>query len=345
MADRLQNFRNKVDDGYDGWRANVGLPYIAAYAAAHDKFQQVKAQQEKVDLARAELFVTAASIVTGSVLMATVGQASLRALASRAALSMICRYNLNLAFTVLHAGATNPTVVFALGKVLDEVRTRLTKEAQDAVKNAVTSTASLATLSPTAQHAKMEQVLTNYKLCAHKVAESIENDASLSEQRKHSLFEMMLRAPIANPPSGTTRERPLSDKIELSFYMAALLESDSLEEVPAQYFGSGESGISGGRSSPIEISPNAKAYPKATGGQSRWWGTEAGTYVAYSDLGSAVDRRIEELHRAVYSSPFHVSGRAGGRAQQKAADLRKAEDTLKRLATETRPQNFLDVRV
>ena len=69
MTQQRDDYKYKVDEGFSGWRTNVTLPYSLAYDTAFESFGKVVKEQADADKARAELFITAASIVTGSVLM------------------------------------------------------------------------------------------------------------------------------------------------------------------------------------------------------------------------------------------------------------------------------------
>ena len=98
MSDRQYQFTHAVDEGCLGWQVNVTMPYVAAYDSAYSKFRETVDKQAAVEKARVELFITAASIVTGSVLMATVASSSLRAVAGNVALDIVCRNNLDKTF-------------------------------------------------------------------------------------------------------------------------------------------------------------------------------------------------------------------------------------------------------
>ena len=62
MSERLQTFRNLVDDRQNKWRSFVGLPYVEAYTAAYEKYKKRLDDQTNSDEARGELFVAAAGI-------------------------------------------------------------------------------------------------------------------------------------------------------------------------------------------------------------------------------------------------------------------------------------------
>ena len=81
MSPRLIQFRADVEDGLLAWNTRVGQPYVRGYDAAFNSYKKVLDDQKEADKARAELFVTAASIVTCSVLMGALAASSFRAVA------------------------------------------------------------------------------------------------------------------------------------------------------------------------------------------------------------------------------------------------------------------------
>lgn len=139
MSERLQKLRNRISDGQSEWYRLVGNPYVRAYDTAFYSYKEQVDNQAAAEKERAEMFVMAASIVTGSVLMAAFANSSLRVLAGRAVLSAVCNRNLNLVFNAMHAVSSSKAFMFALGKVLDEGKSRATKVAQDAMTKVVQS--------------------------------------------------------------------------------------------------------------------------------------------------------------------------------------------------------------
>jgi hypothetical protein len=346
MSERLQRFRNSVDDGYDGWRARVTLPYISAYTDAYDSFQKTKREQAEADRAQAELFVAAASIVTGSLLMATVGQASIRALAGNAALNVICRHNLDRVFNTFHAVSGSKAAMFAIGKVLDETKSQATRQIQGAVSELLSNTSNIVSAAPLVRYAQMDTFLLNHKLCAKRSAEIVEAAEDMNDAEKERAFAKLRQTPIANPPRTTIDQKRLSEKIELTFYMTAVLDTDTLVDWPAESgfggMGSPMAGAMNARSRSIAQAPSAADYPREVPGENHWWGRSASRSIAYGDLGSQVEARLETLHRAVFGMPFGVG--EGTRKQRKGAELRKAEETLDRLGELTRPRQISEVR-
>lgn len=117
-----QQVLNQVQRGFELWKAGVVLPYSSAYASAFKKYEETMKAQAEADKQRAETLVAVASIMSGSLLMAVLGQTSLRAVAGNKLLDVVCRRNLNRTFEAMVVAQNSKTLMFALGKVLDTVK-------------------------------------------------------------------------------------------------------------------------------------------------------------------------------------------------------------------------------
>jgi len=137
VADRNQTYRNQVSDAVDAWQANVCNQYIIAYNTAYKSYVETFGKQKESDKARAELFVSIAALIPGSILMATAATSSLRVVAHRAALRVLCYRRAEVALNVYNAVAPSATAKFALGKVLDVVKEQTGKKIQDDITKAM----------------------------------------------------------------------------------------------------------------------------------------------------------------------------------------------------------------
>jgi hypothetical protein len=349
MKQRLADYRAKVEDGAKRWRANVSLPYIEAYASAFDGYQKAINDQKETDKQRAELFVAGASLLTGSILMAAVATSSLRALAGRAALQIICNRNMEATFNAFHAFSTNKAMMFALGKVLDEVKSRIGKQAEDVVSQYMQANSSvIAAGTPLVQHVQLERMLTNHELCAKEIARLTE-ESSKSEAEKAATYASLLAAPIANPPVRSINPVQLAPKLELSFYMTAILDSDTLIDWPAQAVG-GMGGMGmpyGVKERRIEIMPSSPNYPNPQIPRSSGMVIPAHQSIGIERLGSSIRKRVDEVCRQARGRPFYGSNSESGSSNDlgKRDELKAAERILTDYARDTRPQTMLDQKL
>jgi len=349
MSPHLAEFRAKVEDGRKGWRANVTLPYIEAYSAAFDNYQKAVSDQKETDKQRAELFVAGASILTGSVLMAAVATSSMRALAGRVGLQIICSYNMERTFKALHAISSNKAMIFALGKIADDAKSRIGKQAEETVTQYMQNHRNvIAAGTPLIQHVQLERMLDNHELCAKKIAEQAEAAAS-GEGQKAGVFAELRRSPICNPPVRAINPVTLAPKLELCFYMASILDSDELIDWPAQGMSpyGGIATAMNAKSRPINAMPSSVAYPKPAPARMSGFVVPAHQSIGITRLGSSIRSRVDEVCHIVRKKPFYGRNSESGSSNDlgKRDELLAAERIMKALSDETRPQAMLDQKL
>jgi hypothetical protein len=353
-TDRLTNILVELPKYKSQWQLNVGNPYVRAYDLAVENFQRTLKAQEARDRMTAELFVFAASVLTGSVMMAAFATASLRVLAGRAALRVICNNNLNRTFDLMHAAASSKTVMFALGGILDEAKKLAGKQVTSAAEK-LTSSAPIAS-APTALNfmTQVEDFININHICVHEFIAGVRDDRSIPEADKLKVADLAGKTPFCNPPAGRrVDENRLSQKMELLFYMSAVMDSDQLVTYvpPAGGTAPGTARELVYGRKPIPQMPSAADYPRETA--PRFTGKmlqpfEPGTRIEYSNIGSAVRERIDMLSRLFGGSPFYPEQNFAekilidptGRAQ-----LVKAEQIINRLSADARPRQLIDVRM
>lgn len=350
MTPRLAEFRAKVEDGRKGWGANVAMPYVEAYTAAFDSYQKTIADQKETDKQRAELFVAGASILTGSILMAAVATSSMRALAGRVGLQIVCNNNMNRTFNALHAISNNKAMMFGLGKLADEAKSRIGKEAEDIVTQYMQNTRSIITSgTPLIQHLQLSRMLDNHELCAKKLAEKTEQSGA-SEAAKQAVFADLRRSPLYNPPVRAIDPVRLAPKLELCFYMTSILNSDTLIDWPASSIGSGMGmGMSafGAKERSIEVMPSSPKYPNPALPKPSWGVMPAHQSVGIERLGSTVRKRVDDVCLVVRKKKFYGAGSESGSSNDmgKRQELLAAERILAALADETRPTSPLEQKL
>ncbi|APG87637.1 transmembrane protein (plasmid) [Sinorhizobium americanum CCGM7] len=353
-TDRLTDILVELPKYKSQWQSNVANPYVRAYDLAVENFQRTLKAQEARDKMTAELFVFAASVLSGSVLMAAFATASLRVLAGRAALRVVCNNNLNRTFDLMHAAASNKAVMFALGGILDEAKKFAGKQITSAAEK-LTSSAPIAS-SPTAINflTRIEDFINVNHICVHEFIAGVRDDRAISETDKLKVADLVGKTPFCNPPAGRrVDENRLSQKMELLFYMSAVMDSDRLVTFVPPTGGSvpGTARELVLARKPIPQMPSAADYPRETA--PRLTGKllqpfEPGTRIEYSNIGSAVRERIDTLSRQYGGSPFYPQQNFAekilidptGRAQ-----MIRAEQIINRLSADARPKQLVDVRM
>ncbi len=333
MSNRLQTYRNVVSDAVDAWQSRVCNPYIVAYNTAYRSYLATFNKQNESNRARAEMFVAMASIVPGSILMATAASSSMRLIAHRAALSMLARRNATRTLARYEALAADATTKFAVGKVLDIVKNDVGKTIKDAVTKAMTNTTNLFDSDPLNRDKQLNSWLLEHKLAALDAGKAIEDSRVLTSSAKDAAFAQLRLAPIANRPNAVLASNPLAEKIEHGFYMVWLLDSDALvtqTAAPMGYFPGSYS------STPIDVLPSSPLYPRSRGDGRQW--------VGVSRPGGDVEDRIDELNKKLLGKKFYESGFFGKDDRLKLQEVRAAEQVLQWLSNATQPLEALGVR-
>ncbi|NKN37388.1 hypothetical protein HFC70_13605 [Agrobacterium sp. a22-2] len=353
-TDRLNNILLELPRHKSQWQLNVANPYVRAYDLALETFNRTTKAQEARNRATAELFVFAASVLTGSVMMAVFATSSLRVLAGRAALRVICNNNLNRTFDMMHAASNSKAVMFALGGILDEAKKVAGKQVTTAVEG-LTSNAPIATSGTALNYmTRLEDFINTNHICVHNLVQGVRDDGSIGEADKAKVADLAVRSPFCNPPSGRrVDENRLSQKMELLFYMNAVLDSDRLVTYAPDT--SGSPGSMGRElefsSRPIAQLPSATDYPRATA--PRFTGRpfasyEPGQRIEYESIGSVVRERVNTLSSQTGNGRFYPEQNVLERMlidPTSNAQMAKAEQVINRLSTDARPRQFTEVRM
>jgi hypothetical protein len=336
MADRLTTFRNRVSDAADSWQANVANPYIIAYNEGYKKYIATFEKQKESDKAQAELFVSIALILPGSVLAVAAVSKSLKVLARRQALRALAFDSALNARSRYKAIVGNEAAMFAIGKVLDLAKGKATKKIEEAVKEAASKTSDLLLLDPLSRDKQLNSWIINHKLLAFDAAEAIEKDASMTEAEKEKAYEALRAAPIASRPSDSIVPSTLAPKIEHAFYMMWILDSDELITtiVPPVATGFGYGSPGQYSSQPIDALPHSPNYPKPKEGQ----------WIGIRRPGGKVEDRIDELNLQLRGKKFYESHWYGKNDTKKKDELKIAENVLRWLSNQTQPMSALGVR-
>lgn len=355
MTQRVNDFDLFVRQQQAKWKLLVGIPYLKAYDTAYKKFGETMQQQKDVEKDRADLLVTAASVVSGSLLMATIGKVAAGKLITRSLYRLAIK-NLGATFgRIVHTGRHNEAFAFALGKFLDEVKTDVAKRVKDGAAKYMHVDAA-ESVTPMAQTLDMDAFLTSTWLVAVKAAQTVEAHSGLSEVAKTAAFGSLRAAPMMQEPVVRRSSLPgtLAEKIELSFYLGAVLDSDTLVDWPA-YFPTGAAGMSGPMphsdgSRPIAQLPSDPSYPRPRYPEMKFGGvTPRHQSIAIDRSGSEVQSRTDELCRLVFRRQLYGGwhnrfGLFGPADTKKPAELLAAERMLDDLSNATRPMSAVDAR-
>jgi len=242
--------------------------------------------------------------------------------------------------------------MFALGGALDEAKKLAGKQITSAVEG-LTSSAPIAS-APTALNffTRIEDFINANHICVHNFVQGVRDDTSISVANKSHIAELVGKTPFCNPPAGRgVDENRLSQKMELLFYMDAVLESDQLVKFASVTSSSilPSQDVEFNRT-PISQLPSSSDYPKETRPRSGGFpitSKNIGQRVKYEDLGSQIRQRINTLCNLTGNGPFYPEQSAVERFFDPtgSAQLLKAEQIINRLSIEARPKQLTDTRV
>src|SRR5882724_3328161 len=106
------------------WKNFAVNPFAKAYVAARKAYDDMAKAQADADSETPlglKLALLALSLCGGGAMTAAFGTTALKTIASNAAVAVICRRNMDKAFTAANFIATNKTASFVAGKLWDEI--------------------------------------------------------------------------------------------------------------------------------------------------------------------------------------------------------------------------------
>lgn len=348
MSERFNNFCTQINIAQNDWRIVAGNPYVGAYTHAYEKYKETLDAQKEADKQAGELFVTAACIATGSILLGSIGSLSLKMIARRTVVQIASRSlgtNFARMFRVMRK---NEGVAFAVGNFLDSAKGELKSKAEQIAAGYAQTVTSTITPEPLVQFLQMDSIMRANVNCAIRMAQMIEQNSSLSDKDKTAAYAPLKAAPLYTSP--TARNSPssasLAELIELTFYLSAVLETDSLITWPASYGSDpyGRSITSGkAKSAPITQRPGEKDYPNPKLPRSTY-GVPYQT-IGISRAGGKVQDRTNELCKKVFNKELYSStffGLGGPPDTEKRTEMKQADAFLVSLSAMMKPSNPME---
>ncbi|WP_420139922.1 hypothetical protein [Sphingomonas sp.] len=343
-SQRFQEFQTAVTLADNDWRTTVGNPYVVAYTQAYTKYKEVLDQQRDSDKEAGELFVTAACVATGSILLGSIGSVTLRMLAKRTVVTVARRTLNDTMFRLFRSVRKNDGVAFAVGAFVDGLKDKAKEGAEKIVEDYMHSVNGLITPEPLVQYLQLDSFMRANQNCALRMAQLIEDDRSMNEAQKNEAYRHLRSSPFLKKP--VRRSPPfkasMAEIIELTFYLSAMLETDSLVStsggVPNPY-GSGTSAKS--TSQPIQQRPLAKDYPKPNIPPPTLSGYQpAYQHIAIERAGGDVQKRTNELSKKIFGKEVYGStlwGLGGPADTEKDTELQTADRMLAQIAIKMKP--------
>jgi hypothetical protein len=345
MGTAIDDYIRAIDQKERLWRMNVGSPYVRAYDFALMQYNKILQQQAEDDKLRAELFVLSASVLSGSLLMAAFATTSLRTAVADRALTVICNNNLNKTFNAFHFMSTNGVTSFIAGKVMDSIHDAVKKKIDSETQTLTNSTRSMVSSGTTANYQSViSDFIDKNASCLWEIAVFVDKNVPADRQAKQ--VRLLEQIPFfANAPTVCMiNEIVLAKRMELAFYMAAILHSAYLittkwtqatSDWAKAKIGSSPQFLS---KTLIDISPSDSKYPKPYTSQAIDGRSSISREVSIDSLGSKVRDRVNTLCGELRLPKFYSHQAIGWlHYNTSQEDLRRAETVINALGEVMRP--------
>jgi hypothetical protein len=344
---KVRDFMADLNTWQEAWRTWAVRPYSMAWRTACRTFKETVKSQRELEQKRLELGLTALSICGGGILTAVFADAALKNAAHSVVLDVICKNNLERAFTVAYKIEKSKTASFIVGALWDEAQTRLTAGLKASLEPTAAQFPAINTFLQSNSDDNLPDALHQFvgeaRLKLDAIAVWLRDHArlidgtKLTDQQKIAILEQLRRAPFCSPPSETIDDGRLAERIELAFYMNMVLDSDSL--VISNVTATGHSADipwPTTQSTKITRMPSSGHYPKesrqAMRDRGQIWSSQ--TSIVYDKIGSKIVERMEALYpRNGFGNKFFLTDAdlLGNQAPNRETLIR-AEHTLQRMA-------------
>jgi hypothetical protein len=343
VSQRFQEFETAVMLADNDWRTMVGNPYVVAYTQAYSKYKETLDKQKDSDKEAGELFVTAACVATGSILLGSIGSATLKMIAKRSVVTVARRTLNDTMFRLFRSVRKNDGVAFAVGSFIDGMKDSVKEKADKIVDEYLHSTDRVISPEPLVQYLELDSFMRANQNCAIRMAQLVESDRSMSEKEKDEAYKHLRAAPLLKKP--VRRSPPfkatLAEIIELTFYLSAMLETDSLETSTAGVVTMYGSTTSKSTMKPIHQRPLAKDYPKPAAPKPGVGNSlPAFQHVVIDRAGGDVQDRTNELAKKIFGTEVYGStffGMGGPADTEKDKELLIADGMLEKIAVKMKP--------
>lgn len=181
---RFQDLQTAVIVADNDWRTIVGNPYVVAYTQAYTRYKETLKKQKESDKEAGELFVTAACVVTGSVLLGSIGSVTIEMIAKRTVITVARRTLNDTMFRLFRSVRKNDGVAFAVGSFVDGLKDKAKEKANKVVEAYLSATDGVITPEPLVQYLQLDSFMRANVNCAIRMAQVVEQDGAMSEAER-----------------------------------------------------------------------------------------------------------------------------------------------------------------
>jgi len=274
----------KVSKSRCSWYDNLIHPFTTSYRKAFKNFEKQLNILEKDRQKKIEAAFLALSLCGGSVFTAALGGLTLSKIAGNQALTFICNRNMQKTFNMLDSVQGSSVEKFLLGPVADQIKALAGVNFKDAFTKLNNQKNGFLFTEPADVVDSMVRFNTAAEGAVWGALLDLTEDMNIRTEDKGKPLQEILNSPYCRAPSCPVwfDEQLLTDKMELSFYLKMVLDSDYLfyQEPGGTMYQN------------ISALPNGGEYPPhhANGAHGR-------TTVLFRDIGDNIVKKINELYR------------------------------------------------
>ena len=283
IIEEIKDYKNgELDQIERKWQAYVIDPYALAYHRAYNAFKDTLDEQAKLDKLKMDLMLTGLSFFGGTAFTAVFGETTTKALAGKITINHLNKSNNIRILKMAGFLDNNATAQFVIGE--------LWSKSSDVISNKTKSIfepnpKNFPEVSSIAEKPyEIEKSLNKFKLnCGIKLYDTLKEimHSNHSDRDKEILFSRAKNSQFCNPPDRNEYPANLEDKIELSFYMKYILDTDYLIDF----------GNNWNKRKSIQAIPGTAAYPKHI---------PMRQHVCYGEVGQVIIDRINKLYKKHY---------------------------------------------
>jgi len=265
LSDLQDEVLNKLAIHRINWKLNLISPFANAYTKAYNKFKQELDKRANAQKAKAEFAMFALSLVGGSVITALLSRVNITAMLDDVILNALAKKNMERTFTAYATARTSPAAAFILDESIDKASKWATKQTIKAIKDADKFSS---TINPT-EPGILARNLQDMYLQAEQVMrfaldDILSNSSKLTYEQKVTALNKIKNSSFCSSPMSRVyrEEKVLIDRIEFSFYLKMIINSDytqSISKIPTKH------GLTTSKGARVLIATSAanKAYPSS----------------------------------------------------------------------------------
>jgi len=314
-------FTDALGDASRDWERHFVLPYSSAYNTAYLSYEKIIEKQKESDKEALErkmqLALFALSLCGGSILTHVFGSAVLKEVATKVAVDTIINRGMERSFKAAAYVERNKTAQFMLGElwgkgegwVGDKIKEGVNKVTKNQLEENSHNYSSLSEFSshPMNMENNLKKWVLNLAAISSTVGQMIA-DTSNEETVIKPLNILKSSYFFTAAPKESINEEPVSEDIELTFYMKYILDLDYIVKGYVEHIEKARGGYTNsthitGRAG-ISQNPTNPHYPISK--EARDWSKSQTDFeqVKYKGAGDIIRQRINALYNKKFASDF-----------------------------------------